>query len=145
MVIFGWSWVAGRVTTERSCQIFRHRVECGLLTTCDEPHKLTLVYHLRTPEDDLQPSLTGDRGQTQSRTHRGQTNPQISSLSRGRRRTTPPQKPISGRRPSLPTLASSQHCYSPSPLNAPTPLGHPICISSSSSLLSSVPDPARPT
>ena len=81
------------------------------------------------------PRSRADRGQTQSRTHRGQTHPQDANLSRGRRRTTPPKKPISGRRPSLPTLASSQHCYSPSPLNAPTPLGHHLCINHSPSLL----------
>lgn len=59
MVLFERGEVSSQVTTEGAIRKFRQRVECGLLTTCDEIHKLTRVYRLRTPEDDLQTSLTG--------------------------------------------------------------------------------------
>lgn len=134
----------------RAVRKFRQRVECGLLTTCDELHKLTRVYRLRAPEDDPQTSLTGDRGQTQPLTHRGQTNPKSPACRAGEDAPLLPknQFPAEGPlfQPSLalnidpakvsfplsliqPDRHNSLSSSSPRALYQIKPRAHPVCLS----------------
>ena len=77
--------------------------------------------HLCTPDDELRDSLTGG-SLPNSISDSPHSAPAERQLGTRRRRRAPSQNPLAGRRPFPQTLANSQHCSSPRPLNSPTSL-----------------------